>query len=167
MNTLQGFTQEYLARIFHYDPQTGVIGRKIPRGRWPVGQVGTVDGKGYLHVNLDGAFIRLHRLGYFLATGEIPDRIDHWDRDRHNNRLSNLRPCNQKDNTGNSGIASHNTSGIRGVSRNTRSGKWHAQIKINGKQTYLGRFDDPVEASWAYDEAAAKHFGEFAWMNNV
>jgi hypothetical protein len=168
MTTLQGFGFDFLSSLFSYDKVTGAITRKVGRSNKSAGEVvGTVDGKGYLHVSVCKKFIRLHRLAWFLVEGEVPSEIDHVNRNRLDNQWANLRACTQQQNTGNSGIPSHNTSGLRGVSKNLKSGLWHAQIKINGKQTYLGRFQDPIEASWVYDEAAAKHFGAFATLNNV
>jgi len=160
-------TQEELKRIIHYNPETGVFTNRLFRNpRALEGQVvGTVDGKGYLHTMIDKKIYRLHRLACLYMTGVVPKYVDHKDRVRVNNAWNNLRSATCRDNSGNSGIPSHNTSGFRGVSRNSKSGKWHAQIKINGKQTYLGRFDTPGEAAVRYNEAAKEHFGEFATLN--
>jgi hypothetical protein len=57
------------------------------------------------------------------------------------------------------------TSRFKGVSWIRREQKWRARIKIDGKETYLGRFLDEVDAAYAYDEAAREHFGEHAWLN--
>jgi hypothetical protein len=161
---LQGFTYEELSAAFAYNPLTGVV---VRLGFRP-GPVGTVDGKGYLHVSFHHKFIRLHRLGWFLVHRSTPpDGIDHEDRNKQNNVLKNLRPCTCKQNAGNSGMHKHNTSGLRGVSKNSRSGMWHAQIKLDGKQTYLGRFNAPEDAARCYDAAARKHFGAFATVNYV
>lgn len=164
---LQGFSREFLAYLFAYDKRTGLFRRKVSCGSQPAGAVvGTVDGKGYLHVAVKRKFIRLHRLAFFLVTGDVPKYVDHKNHVKHDNRWCNLRACTQSQNAGNSGIHSHNTSGFRGVSKNSRTGMWHAQIKINGKQTYLGRFETPEEAARCYDRAAKKHFGAtFAFTN--
>lgn len=165
---LQGFTREYLGTLFDYSVVTGRVYRRVARSNIPAGAlVGTLDGKGYLHVSVGKKFIRLHRLVVFLVTGELPVQIDHKNHVRVCNAWHNLRPCTAKGNAGNSGIPGHNTSGLRGVSRNSRSGLWHAQIKIAGKQTYLGRSPDPVIAARLYDAAARKHFGEFAHVNGI
>lgn len=167
-NLLQGFTYEFLHSLFSYDPETGLITRKITTsGRSLQGYVvGSLDGKGYLHVSVQKTFIRLHRLAYFLYYGWVPPKIDHKNRIKTDNKILNLRPTEPKTNAGNCVPHAHNTSGYKGASLNSHSGKWHAQLKINGKQTYLGRFDTAEEAAKAYDEAAKKHFGkDFAWVN--
>jgi len=162
-------SQQLLKQLFIYDPDTGLFTRRIQRSaNAMVGQVvGTVDGKGYLHVSIEKQFYRLHRLVFLYMEGSIPKYIDHKDRDRQNNRWGNLRKSNCKFNAGNSGVHKHNTSGYRGVSQNKKSGKWHAQIKIHGKQTYLGRFNTPEEAAEIYNKAAKEHFGEFATLNTT
>lgn len=164
-NTLQGFSQDFLNELFYYEE--GLLRRRITRSHNAKKDdiVGTVDGKGYLHVSILGVFVRVHSIIFFIHRGYVPKEIDHKDRDKKNNRIENLRPSNRKSNTGNTGISSHNTSGLKGASLNSRSGKWHAQIKINGKQTYLGRFDTAEEAARCYDAAARIHFGEFAGTN--
>ncbi len=37
-----------------------------------------------------------------------------------------------------------------------------AQITVQGKKLHLGFFDNPADASAAYNTAAVKHFGSFA-----
>ena len=164
--TLHGFSRDFLEALFDYSIVTGKVYRRVARSNRPAGEVvGTVDGKGYLHVSVGKRFIRLHQLALFLVAGEQPQQIDHANHARLCNAWHNLRPCTARFNAGNSGIHAHNTSGFRGVSRNTKSGKWHAQLKINGKQTYLGRRDTAEEAALLYNAAAVKHFGEFAHVN--
>jgi hypothetical protein len=48
------------------------------------------------------------------------------------------------------------TSRFQGVSWNKGESKWLARIMIDGKSTYLGRFDDEEAAARAYDVAAAR-----------
>lgn len=162
--------ESLLRDLFDLDVETGVLRRRVTRAPNAVaGQiVGSKDSKGYLHVNILGRFYRVHRIIFLLHYGYDPDtHIDHVDCDRLNNRPENLRPATDQQNAGNvSRLFKHNTSGYRGVSFNKRSGKWHAQIKLFGKQTYLGRFDTPEEAAATYNEAARKHFEEFARVSD-
>lgn len=162
--------EKILRHLFEADADRGVLIRKVTRA--PNARagalVGSVDGRGYLHVTIGKSIYRVHRIIFFLHYGYDPDtHIDHIDGDRLNNRPSNLRPATDQQNAGNV-LRSfrHNTSGFRGVSRNSKTGKWHAQIKLFGKQTYLGRFDTPEEAARCYDAAARKHFGAFARLNH-
>jgi hypothetical protein len=155
-----------LRELFDLDAERGVLIRRVTRAHnaQKGDIVGTIDGRGYLHVGIRGRFVRVHRIVFFLHYGyDPPSHIDHVNCDRLDNRPSNLRPANDQQNAGNVlKLFRSNTSGYRGVSLNSRSQKWHAQIKINGKQTYLGRYDTKEEAAKAYAEAARKHFGEFA-----
>ena len=166
---LQGFSREFLCSLFSYDPDTGIVRRRVRRSSQLAGKaVGMVDGKGYLHVNVDKRFIRLHRLVWFMETGQVPQAgIDHRNNIRTDNRWVNLREAGQHGNSGNISIPSHNTSGFKGVSKNSRSGMWHVQIKKFGKQTYVGRYHDIRAAALVYNHAAEQHFGEFAKLNDV
>jgi hypothetical protein len=46
-----------------------------------------------------------------------------------------------------------------------KSGKWCARITFRGKASWLGCFDDEVEAARAYDRKAVEFFAEFAQLN--
>jgi hypothetical protein len=92
-------------------------------------------------------------------------QVDHVDGNGLNNCKSNLRSCNSVENGRNRGPQTNNKSGYKGVSKHTQYERWVAQIKINGKQTYLGVFIDSRDAALVYDEAARQHFGEFAVLN--
>lgn len=106
--------------------------------------------------------ILMHRL--ILGFPESTD-IDHWDHDGTHNWRSNLRVCSRKQNQGNRILTQRNTSGFKGVYQCCRKGDWVAQIVRSNKAYYLGRADTPEDAARIYDEAALKHFGEFALTN--
>ena len=166
METLQGFTWEFLNSLFYYDE--GLVRRKVKRGpRMPHAVVGSVDGKGYLHVNVEGKFVRLHKLIYFLHHKAVPQEVDHKDRNRRNNLIDNLRGATRQQNSGNIGMFRHNTSGFKGVVYIKKKNKWDARIKINGKQVYLGRRSSAAEAALLYEAAARQHFGEFVGKNHA
>lgn len=101
----------------------------------------------------------LHRMIMSPAPGEVVDHINH---DTLDNRKCNLRVCLQNQNALNR--RSH-ISQWKGVSWDKRNRKWRARIRINGTLTHLGLFKEHTDALLAYDSAAIKHFGEFAWTN--
>ncbi len=110
---------------------------------------------------------RLHRiilsrmLGRTLVRGE---QVDHINQQTLDNRRSNLRLATNAQNQQNQSLSKNNKSGYKGVYRNPK-GRWIAQIRENGKSRYLGSFVSPLEAAHAYDTAALRLFGEFAFLN--
>ncbi len=161
-------TQERVRELFDYDSETGDLIRRVKVANQPAGSVaGSVNAKGHLNIQVDGKLYAAHRLVFLYHHGWLPQEIDHENRVKTDNRIGNLRPATSSQNKGNIELLRNNSSGYRGVSRNARSGKWHAQIKIHGRQTYLGRSDTPEQAAVIYNQAAREHFGEFAYLNNV
>jgi transposase-like protein len=93
--------------------------------------------------------------------------VDHKNGMGLNNRSSNLRCATKAQNGANRGPNRNNTSGYKGVTRSRSKDlpPWKAQIQVNGVHYQLGYHETPQDAVRAYDEAARKHFGEFAWTN--
>jgi len=56
---------------------------------------------------------------------------------------------------------------IKGVCQEKRTGKWTANIYIDGKNRYLGRFSTKECAAEAYNDAAEKLYGQFAKLNDI
>jgi len=57
------------------------------------------------------------------------------------------------------------TSLFKGVSKNSRTGKWTAQGHRHGKPVRIGLFSSEEDAARAYDEWARKNYGEFSVLN--
>lgn len=91
--------------------------------------------------------------------------IDHKDGNGLNNQKCNLRPCSQGGNVKNRCSAKSSTSKYLGVGWDSYNKSWKAQIRIKGKSTHLGSFQDEIDAAKAYDEAAKLYHGEFANLN--
>lgn len=92
--------------------------------------------------------------------------VDHRNGDGLDNRRANLRIATHGQNMANKRIYRNNTSGFKGVTRNTGSGRpWRAQLKADKKHYHLGYYDTPEAAARAYDAAARELFGEFARPN--
>lgn len=60
-------------------------------------------------------------------------------------------------------VSSH----FKGVSYSRSKDIWRAGITVNGVSLNLGDFKSESEAALAYNKAARKHFGEFAYQNNL
>lgn len=99
-----------------------------------------------------------------MVTGNDPadSLIDHIDGNPHNNKFANLRIATSRQNQCNQKIRRDNTSGLKGVSWDSKRNKWQAGIQIDGKRIALGRFSTKEEAYAAYCEAARRLHGEFA-----
>jgi hypothetical protein len=97
-------------------------------------------------------------------------RVDHKDHDTLNNQKFNLRACTIRQNGQNSRRRSNCTSKYKGVSWRRDRTKWQAYIQtenIFGRsmRMHLGCFKTEKEAAQAYDKAASREFGEFAYLN--
>lgn len=119
---------------------------------------------GYAETCVDGKPIILHR---YIMNAPNKLQVDHINLDKSDNRKSNLRLATHKENKRNVGLQSNNTSGVKGVRYYKARSKYVAKIKVDGQHIHLGYYTSILEAACAYDQAAAYHFGEFAWLNNL
>jgi hypothetical protein len=71
---------------------------------------------------------------------------DHINRDRLDNRKSNLRHVTQRENTINSSVRYSSKSGYKGVSWDSKKSKWRASITTYGKFNHIGFFDSVEDA---------------------
>ena len=160
-------TAEYVRSILDYNPETGVFTWKGGRRRAKKGDIaGTITSSGYRNIKVDGRNYCAHRLAWLHYYGECPKGpLDHKDRNRANNTISNLRECAPGEIQQNS-TRSLGSSKYQGVYWNKRANKWHAQISVNKKIIYLGVFDDELEAANAYREAKEKYH-PFYWEEGI
>lgn len=149
------FSVEVLHNHFDYDPEIGTLRSKSDRRTGGIGAIlGCQDGHGYLVTSLFRKPLKVHRLVWALAHGSWPKGlIDHINGNKSDNRLSNLRCVNHAQNKQNLSKPANNTSGYLGVSFHKKSGRWAANIKVDGRSHYLGLHDTPQRASDAYQRA--------------
>jgi hypothetical protein len=93
--------------------------------------------------------------------------VDHADHDTLNNQRNNLRICTNSQNNMNKLPTSGHTSKYKGVWWHKFHKKWRARIGINSKKIELGLFRKELDAAEAYNSAAIKLFGEFAYLNKI
>lgn len=105
----------------------------------------------------------LHR---FIMNASKGTEVDHIDPSNTlDNRKSNLRICTNRQNQMNKRPQKNGSSPYKGVSWKKEQSKWSSRIQANGKLRHLGYFLSELEAARAYDAAALRYFGEFAYPN--
>lgn len=127
--------------------------------RWYLGNRGYV----LSTVRQNSRHLLLHR----VLLNPPPDKqVDHKNHDRLDCRRSNLRIATIGQNGHNRPKQKNNTSGYKGVRAYKDSRKPRgAKIRFERREYYLGCFTTPEEAAQAYDEAAIRLHGEFAFVN--
>jgi len=107
--------------------------------------------------------VKMHREVIHPPDHLVVDHINHngWD-----NRKANLRHATRSQNNFNRSIIKKEDSSSKnkGVSWKKDKKKWQAQIYVNGQFKFLGYFKNEIQAAKAYDEAAKKHYGQFACL---
>jgi len=109
-------------------------------------------------VNKKRYSFKLHRVVYWLHNPDwdIMDSsiknnsIDHIDGNQLNNNIENLRLVTHQENH-------FNQTRSKGYSWDKNKKKWKPQIMLNGKNKYLGYFDNEVDARNCYLEAKKKY----------
>jgi hypothetical protein len=149
-----------LKRQLRYEPETGKFFWLVRNSnRQMIGDEAGPKNRnshGYQTINVGGVAYKAHRLAWFYITGEWPDQIDHINGVRDDNRIENLRNVTGQQNTHNQRTAHVNSStGVLGVIAKP-SGKFAAEIRVNGKKKHIGTFPSISLAKAAYDEAKLK-----------
>jgi len=118
--------------------------------------------RGYVYTSINKN--KIHTLFLHRIINNTPEdmRTDHINRNRLDNRKSNLRTCTLLENARNKGISKNNTSGITGVYYRKSRDMWFARIGINNGGIHLGYFKNKQDAIDARYRAEIKYFGEFA-----
>lgn len=102
----------------------------------------------------------VHRLlaEHFLESWNSELQVDHIDRNRVNNDLSNLRMVTHTQNMQNRSMHKNNKSGYTGI-RKSANGRYIAEISYKSKMVYLGTFTTCSEAINVRDAAVLKYRG--------
>lgn len=162
---LNDLTQAELVRLLDYNPDTGVFTWKARRFGVTVGKAaGSIDPKHhYLRIRVLNRGYLGHRLAWLYVYGEWPaHEIDHKDRNRTNNSITNLRCATRSENQQNKPVYRNNATGAKGVHWHGQHKKYAAVIQFRGKRKHLGLFSTVEAASAAYQEASKRVHGQFA-----
>jgi hypothetical protein len=118
-----------------------------------------IDSSGYAYRRNGSTTITMHR---FLMNPPAGMETDHINRNKLDNRKSNLRLCTHAQNLANRTKYKTNKTGFKGVSYYKRHNCFRAQISSNGVNTHIGYFKSKEEAYAAYIQATVNGNGEFA-----
>lgn len=152
-------TQEFLRKLFDYDPITGKLTRKIQRANSHAGTVvGTKVRAGYLVVSVDNTQHKVHRIIWIWLHGEIPAKrfIDHINGITSDNRQVNLRLVDYVESARNKAINRRNKLGYTGI--NLVGNRYCVSIMATGKRLNIGHYLTREEAL-AARQAAEKCLG--------
>lgn len=162
-------TPERLKELLTYSPDTGLFyWRLSPSRKIRIGQqAGCLCNDGYIRIRVDGVLHLAHRLAWVLAFGVIPDgmQVDHRNRERSDNKITNLRLATHAQNMRNSSPHRGSRSRFKGVVWDQTGRNWAARICVDRKSRHLGNFATEELAAAAYDNAASELHGEFARTN--
>lgn len=171
---LPSLSYDEIMEFVNYDPETGKFiwnqrdikwfgsykGWAVWNNKYSGKEAGSVDFYGYRKLCLAYRHFLAHRLAWFIAHNEWPEKLDHINGDKDDNRIVNLRIADKYQNAQNSKLKLSNKSGYKGVSKCGK--RWKAAIQSNGNIHNLGIYDTPDEAYEAYCKAAIELHGEFA-----
>jgi hypothetical protein len=148
-------TQKYAKQLF--DCIDGHLVWKVSKAkRIKIGDnAGTISKDGYVRVFVDGKSYLAHKLVYLIEHGDMPTELDHIDRNKLNNDVSNLRPCTRSENSINRSLFANNKTGIKNVHKHS-FGKYQVSFRRNNKHIYCGLFDDLELAELVAIEAVHK-----------
>jgi hypothetical protein len=131
-----------LEKGFKYDKDTGDIFN--PRGKKIINNTLSSYTQIEVRVNSKVYKIYAHRFAWYVVYNELPDLIDHIDKVKCNNKISNLRNA---------------STSINQLNRNSKGyyfcktkNKFRAKIMMNRKFKHLGYFEKEEDAKECYEK---------------
>ena len=122
-----------IKRHLDYNPDTGELTWLVsPGNRIKAGdEAGSINGLGYRIVIFQRTVYYVHRVAYFLMTGQNLEpglQMDHINRNRSDNRWRNLRVVTQSENLANSKVSRNNKLGEKHIHQ-IRNGRYAVNIR--------------------------------------
>ena len=145
-------TQELVRDLFNYDTTTGQL-------YWrETGKIAGYHSKRYVVIGINNKQYYAHRVIWIYVYGELPDQIDHINKDKKDNRLSNLRNVSASKNHMNKKMQANNKTGRTGVYKVPRKNNpWRATITVKQRRFNLGSFSTFEDACNARSLAELNH----------
>lgn len=150
-----------IKELLEYNAETGKITWRVRRNQYALagseaGCISDCRGKSYLRIRVDDVMIMAHWVAWAIYHGEwLTTGIDHIDGNGLNNIITNLRSAPQSINNKNAAIRKDNKTGVSGVT--TRGSRFIPNIRVDGKQIWLGSFSTLREAAKVRRDALLSH----------
>ncbi|EBT2241100.1 hypothetical protein CJH86_05480 [Salmonella enterica] len=148
--------------LYWFPDQQSKGGRKTDK---PIGYVGS-DGYKRTAITVNGVqrSYKVHRLIYWLISGEWVEMIDHIDRNKLNNLFSNLESTNVVENGRNRNVNHNSATGYIGVSKD-RHNSYRIFITIGGFRKEFSGYKCKETAALARDVLARILYGDKTELN--
>lgn len=141
--------QAYIEYPVGKNGQRGVTLVDLDTAEWIAGRTLSLSAQGYARLWIDGTPRTIHRIILGLPIG---GKVwgDHINRNKLDNRRTNLRRVTPAESAANRGNRRTRTGTSRGVF--LEGARWRAQAQLNGKFHLIGYYDTEVEAEGAARE---------------
>lgn len=153
-------SHEWLLSVLHYDKETGIF-------RWAgkaqkntiIGNIaGCKNKRGYLQIGLKKNIFQQHRLAWFYVHGTWPEKeIDHINRIRDDNRITNLRISDRTTNSRNRDTSIRSSTGIKWVCFDRTKKKWRVDAGYGESRKFIGNFESLEDAKNVAEKYYAIH----------
>jgi hypothetical protein len=121
--------------------------------RWMIGSDGYA--RTNYHKNNDN--LKNKKFHKNIISVSSDEYVDHINRNRLDNRRSNLRAASHRLSALNRGLNKNNTTGVKGVYHRSDNGRWKATIFVDRKEYSLGNYATKEEAIRARKDGERKY----------
>ena len=123
-----------------------------------------IGGNGYVVTNINSRRVYLHKMLLGVDNNTL---VDHINRDKMDNRKSNLRHADKSLNAANAGLRRDNTvTKHKNIKFDKRYNTFIVRIVKDGVPHYCGRYKNLFDAVRAANEHRVNLFGEFAYYDD-
>jgi hypothetical protein len=106
----------------------------------------------FIHQNKQRYSLKAHHFAWYMSYGNVNfEMLDHFNQDKSDNRVDNLRIANNQ-------INQHNRlKTTKGYYFNKEHNRWRAEIRLNNKTMLLGYYKTEEEARQSYLNGKEKY----------
>ena len=116
---------------------------------------------------INGKYINIWMHRMIMNAKDRKSEVNHINHNGLDNRKENLRITTHDKVIIQSQVSDKKQSKYKGISYHKPTNKWRARININGKTTYLGYYNNEIEAAKSYEKKAIELYGEYAHVTTL